>query len=256
VEAGLAQAGNQFSETGTALAALEERVGSNEAALSGLDGRLGEASGRLDGAEARLDTVESRLGEVESTGAAAVEEARAAAAALAETRSRAEAAEAEARRGAAIAALGTALDAGEPFEAALPALGPEVPEALARAAPQGVASLATLRESFPEAARAGLAAARGAGLLDEGGVSGWVLGQLSVRSTAPREGSDPDAVLSRAEAALARGRLSEALSEVESLPEPVQAAMADWIAQARARVEVEAALESLRAAEPPAAPAD
>jgi hypothetical protein len=32
--------------------------------------------------------------------------------------------------------------------------------------------------------------------------------------------------------------------------------MAGWIAQARARAEAEAALETLRSAEPPAAPAD
>jgi hypothetical protein len=263
VETGLAETRDALSETGTALESLDARVSFNEAALSEVDAQAGDTQARLDEtatrlgeAESRLDTAETRLDDVEATGTAAVEEARAAAAALAETRSRAEAAESEARREAAIAALDSALDAGEPFEAALPALGTDAPEALARAASAGVASLATLRETFPEAARAGLAAARGAGLLEEGGVTGFLFGQLSVRSTAPREGDDVDAVLSRAEAALARGRLAEALAEVESLPEPVRAAMAGWIAQARARAEAEAALETLRSAEPPAAPAD
>jgi hypothetical protein len=63
-------------------------------------------------------------------------------------------------------------------------------------------------------------------------------------------------VLSRAEAALAQGRLPEALADIDALPEPVQGAMADWIASARARAEAEAALASLRQAEPTPAPAD
>lgn len=241
-EADLAEAQAALTEAEAALAALDGRVGSNAAGLSALDARLSEAETRLDAAEA--------------TGATAVEEARAAAAALEETRTRAEAAEAQARREAAIAALDSALDAGEPFEAALPDLGEDVPEALARAANEGVGSLAALRETFPEAARAGLAAARSEGLVEDGGVLGFLSGQLSVRSTAPREGSDPDAVLSRAEAALAQGRLADALAEIDALPEAVRAAMADWIATARARAEAEAALSSLRQAELTPASAD
>jgi hypothetical protein len=83
-------------------------------------------------------------------------------------------------------------------------------------------------------------------------------GQLSVRSVAPREGEDADAVLSRAQAHLAEGQLDAALTEVESLPEPVRAAMADWIAQARTRVEADAALAGLRDTlpAPDAPPAD
>ena len=116
--------------------------------------------------------------------------------------------------------------------------------------------MAALREAFPEAARTGLAVARREGLVEDSGVLGFLSGQLAVRSTAPREGSDPDAVLSRAEAALAQGRLSEALVEIDMLPEPVQAAMAEWIGPARARAEAEAALSGLRQAEPTPAPAD
>lgn len=255
-ETALAEVQAALGEVGATVAALDGRVGTNETALSALDARLGEVEADLGGAATRLDQAETRLDEVEATGAAAMEEARAAAAALDDARSRAAAAEAEARREAAIAALDSALDAGQPFEAALPALDAEIPEALARAASEGLPSLAALRESFPEAARAGLAAAREEGLVEEGGVTGFLLGQLSVRSTAPREGDDADAVLSRAEAALVQGRLGDALAAVESLPEPVQAAMAGWMAQARARTEAEAALEALRAAEPIAAPAD
>ena len=242
VESGLAGAQAALSEAEAALAALDGRVGANAATLSTL--------------EARLDEAETRLDATESTGAAAAEDARAAAAALEETRIRAEAAEAAAQREAAIAALDSALDAGQPFEAALPALGVDIPEALARAATAGVPSLAALRESFPEAARAGLAAARSEGLLEDGGVLGFLSGQLSARSTVPRAGSDPDAILSRVEAALGQGLLSEALAEIEALPEPVRAAMDDWIVQARLRADAEAALAALRDAPSTPAPAN
>ena len=69
--------------------------------------------------------------------------------------------------------------------------------------------------------------------------------QLGARSVQPREGSDPDAVLSRAEAAVRDGDLSEALNELDNLPEDVQSAMADWLADARARVAAEAAINDL-----------
>lgn len=262
-EAALAEVQAALNDTEATLTAVEGRVEgldgrveSNDSALAALDSRLGEIDAGLDDAASRLDRAESRLEEAAAAGASALEEARSAAASLEEARSRASAAEAEARREAAIAALDSALDAGQPFEDALRALDLEVPDALAQAASEGLPSLAALRESFPGAARAGLAAAREDDLVEERGVAGFLFDQFSVRSTAPRAGDDPDAVLSRAEAALAQGRLGEALSEIGSLPEPVQAAMADWIAQARARAEAEAALESLRAGEPAAAPAD
>jgi hypothetical protein len=186
-----------------------------------------------------------------------VEEARAAQSALEESRAQTEAAEAEARRGAALAALSAGLEAGAPFEAELAALGSEPSEALARAAAGGVPTLAGLRDTFPEASRAALAAAREAGAADTDGLGGALRSFFSVRSTAPREGEDPDAVLSRAEAALAGGRLEEALSEIAALPEPARAALADWTAGAEARAAALAALDALRAGpEPVAAPAD
>lgn len=225
-----------LSEVRASLEELRRSVGTNDAALSEL--------------AARLDRIDARLTEAEAAGASAAEEARAAAAALAESRSRVEAAEAQARREGALAAVEAALDTGEPYGEVVAELGVDLPEALTRVAADGVPSLAALRERFPQAARAGLAAARSEGLVEEGGVFGFLSGQLSLRSTAPREGTDPDAVLSRVEAALAQGRLDAALAELEALPEPVQAPMADWIAQARARAEAEAALASLRGAEP------
>jgi hypothetical protein len=69
-----------------------------------------------------------------------------------------------------------------------------------------------------------------------------------VRSLAPREGNDPDAVLSRAEAALAAGDLGTALAEAAALPEAGQAAMAGWVGLAAVRQAATAALAELTAA--------
>ena len=125
--------------------------------------------------------------------------------------------------------------------------GAEVPEALAALAETGVPTRAALAESFPEAARAALAAAR-AEAGEGASVSAFLRSQLGMRSLTPRAGDDPDAVLSRAEAALAEGRLSDALAEIEALPETARAAMADWAAQARSRADALVAAEALSAA--------
>jgi hypothetical protein len=68
---------------------------------------------------------------------------------------------------------------------------------------------------------------------------------LGARSVAPREGDDPDAVLSRAEAAIKAGDLNATLTELDTLPEEAQAAIADWRAAADARVAARAAADAL-----------
>ena len=52
-----------------------------------------------------------------------------------------------------------------------------------------------------------------------GGLGAFLQNQLGGRSVVPREGDDPDAVLSRVGAAVEAGDLSTALTEIESLPE-------------------------------------
>jgi len=237
------------------LAAVEPRLADTQAGLA-------EVRTALTDTQAALDALTTRLDQTEAQSAAAAEEARSAAASLAEAQTRAATAESQARARAALAAVEASLAAGEPFAAPLSELGGTgvtVPDTLAQLAPEGAPTLATLRDSFPDAARAGLSAARDQGLLDDGsGVLGFLRGQLSVRSVAPREGEDPDAVLSRAEAQLAAGQLDAALTEIGSLPEPLRAAMADWIAQAETRAQADAALAGLRDSLPAldASPAD
>lgn len=151
---------------------------------------------------------------------------------------------------AALTRISTAVANGNPFAAAVQELEAagvsDIPEALRQSAENGVATLANLQDRFPDAARSALSAARVAGGdTSETGVAGFLRRQLGARSVAPRDGTDPDAVLSRAEAAVRDGRLTDALAEIETLPEPAQAAMQEWLQDARARQSAEAATEEL-----------
>ena len=73
--------------------------------------------------------------------------------------------------------------------------------------------------------------------------------QIGARSLEAREGTDPDAILSRAEASLGSGDVKTTLSEIASLPEAGQAAMAEWVTQAEARLSALDALDALLAAQ-------
>ena len=99
---------------------------------------------------------------------------------------------------------------------------------------------------FPDAARAALATARAEGLSDDAaGLGGFLRSQFDVRSTTPQEGAGPDAVLSRAEAAVKEGRVADALAELEALPEVARAEMTDWMGQAQSRADVLDAIATL-----------
>ncbi len=60
-------------------------------------------------------------------------------------------------------------------------------------------------------------------------------------------GDDPDAILSRAEAAVGSGDLTTALTEISALPAEGQARMAEWVALATRRQAALAALTTLQA---------
>lgn len=150
----------------------------------------------------------------------------------------------------ALTRITTALNGGKPFKSALADLEAngmgETPAALVDVADSGVVTLINLQSRFPDVARVALSSARAIGSDGaEGGVGGFLRRQLGARSVAPREGTDPDAVLSRIEAAVRDGRLTDALAEIDTLPEPSQNAMQDWTADARARQAAEAAAEDL-----------
>ncbi|WP_323763883.1 hypothetical protein [Marinovum sp.] len=134
----------------------------------------------------------------------------------------------------------TALETGEPFEAALAELAETVEDempALQAAAAEGVVTQAALRERFPDDARAALRASREAGADgEEAGIGGVLEKMFEVRSVAPRDGVDTDAILSRAEAAVRNGNFRVALDELTALPEEAKAPLAEWVADAEARM--------------------
>jgi hypothetical protein len=265
----LAQADETLTERISSLEALPERLAPLDelpARLEALEARE-PASGApadlvetLSGLKASVDALADRVAALESRpvpsqdeGASseelaalqqAMEAQQAEIAALAAKAEEAEAkAASEAQRILARAALTrviTAVDSGAAFSPALEDLEQaapvEVPDPLRKAAEAGVPTMAQLQDSFPDAARAGLGAARAdVPQAEAQSITGFLRRQLNVRSITPREGDDPDAILSRAEAAVRAGDLKTALSEMEGLPEPARTAMSDWIDAASAR---------------------
>lgn len=265
--------------------ALEARLSEQAERLAGLEERLSalpapaDQSGEIDGLSqtvtaltGQIAELEARLAELAARPAPEAPPAAIPEEALADLNARLEAqrAEIDALRGAAdaqeaaerdsaratlrraaLVRVMTALDTGEDFAGALADLrdtGADVPAPLAATAETGVPTRAALTESFPEASRAALAAARRETAEGTGSVGDFLRGQLGIRSLQPRDGDDPDAILSRAEAALGEGRLGDALAEIETLPEGARAALADWTAAATTRHEALAAAEALSAA--------
>ncbi|MFN3144361.1 MAG: hypothetical protein ACE368_03415 [Paracoccaceae bacterium] len=216
---------------------LDEIRGSLDQSMAGIEARVQDS---LAEARARLDEELVRIEEATSA-AAELERAAEAAASAAAVR-------------AALAELDTALDTGTGFAGPLAEIaertGAAIPDVLTAAAAEGVPTQAALQAGFPEAARGALGAAtRSAAESGEvGGLTAFVRTHLGARSLEPREGSDPDAILSRAEAALRSGDLDTALAEIAALPEDGRNEMSGWLAQANTRQAALAAARSLAAA--------
>lgn len=211
-------------------AALDAQIAENKALAEKYARLAAEAEARIAQAEARIAKAEAKAADLST---------------MTEAVSR------EARRAVALAELRAALESGAPYGAALATLretGVETPEALERFAAEGVPTLARLREEFPGAARRALEAAirasRDASLGRR--VGAFLKSQIGIRSLEPRDGDDPDAVLSRAEAALRAGDLATALEEIGKLPPEAQQAMASWIDRAKARLAAEQAFKKLQ----------
>ena len=247
---------------------LTQQIGTLEADLTdridGLDARLTDVEKRPEGDGTLSDTAmaayERELDDLRADLATQREEVAAIAQKAAEDLSaaRAEAEQLEqqalqeARAAAGRAALNrlrVAVADGDPFDDLLGDLqevASELPQPLVAVAEAGVADQATLEEEFDPAARAALAAAREEGLAGEtGGLGTFLRQQFDVRSTQPRKGSDPDAILSRAEAAVEEDRLSDALAEIATLPEVARAEMTGWTGKAQARADALAAISDL-----------
>jgi hypothetical protein len=185
--------------------------------------------------------LDAQRAEIQSLAASASEELKAAQTAAAEVAAATAAAARDTLAKSALAQIVAAIDTGVAFDGPLTeledALGAAAPAGLAAVARDGVVTLSELQDSFPDAARAALAAARDAG--EDGravtNFIGFLRQQFEVRSVEPREGDDVDAILSRAEAALRGGDIDNTLAELGALPAIAAEKLADWRARAEAR---------------------
>ncbi|UWR33632.1 hypothetical protein K3759_00610 [Sulfitobacter sp. W027] len=239
LSAELTSAREELSALQTQLAEIDNRLTTVEKQpVSGGENEIAVAAFEREMEALRASVAEQRS-EIESLldNAQSAEEATAAAA---------EAARAQT----AMTQMNAAISAGRPFETALAELQEagveDIPQALSDTAAGGVVTLANLQARYPDAARQALATARAAVPEEgEGGFGSFLKRQLGARSVAPRDGTDADAVLSRAEAAVRDGRLTDALAEIDTLPAPAQDAMAEWLADARARQAAKTAADEL-----------
>jgi hypothetical protein len=245
----IAALGARLDETASAVESLAERVTVLEErpVFSGdVSADAAEAAEAVAAMEEQMRAQEEEAARLAAEAQAAQE---AAADAIAEAEAEAEAARARAEAEAALQSVRLAVTEGERFAEPLATLSAsaEIPEALSAAAETGVASLEALQNGFPPAARDALPVAlretAGDGAMDR--FTAFLQGQVAGRAIEPREGDGPDAVLSRAQAAVSAGDLETALAEISALPEAAQAEMADWVAQAEARIEVVTALDGV-----------
>ncbi len=181
--------------------------------------------------KAELDAALARLGEAEAQATTRTGEAEATAA--------------KATRDLSLRALTDAVTSGQPFADKLQALAdPALDVALGPMAETGAPTLAALQAGFPDAARETLRLAREISPND-----GWsdrlldfLASQTEARSLTPREGTEPDAVLSRAEFALGEGRVTDALAELAAIDPALVAPLDVWTKDASLYVSTMAAL--------------
>lgn len=231
----LAQLQDQLEQQANRIAELESRPS--------LDPETAERIQSVaDQADSLQQQISSAAEEAKSQISAVAAEASKLQEAAAESTKRAEAV-------AAVAALQSALDKGVTAQDAQQTLadaGMDAPEALQ----QDIPSIETLQDSFGDASRAALRATM-SGDSAEGGnmLTNFLKAQTGARSVAPREGDDPDAVLSRANAKVEAGDIAAALDEIEALPAAAKEApvMAEWLSGATAQRNAQAALSDLSA---------
>ncbi len=239
------------------LADLDARIAAFDTRLTDLEKRPltggAASSGALDAFQRELDAMRAEVAATKTElASAATDAASRIAAAEAEADKSREETMVETRRATARAALShvqAALETGAPIEGALAdlaAAGVSVPAELTEQS-AGVPSLANLRAAFPEAARDALALSlrdtAGDGVIDR--TLAFLRSQSGARSLSPRAGDDPDAVLSRSEAALGLGDVATAVSELSGLPESGKARMAEWIGLAQRRLAATEAVATL-----------
>jgi hypothetical protein len=206
------------------IAALETRPQSNANDVTALQQQVAALKSQMNPVDAAALVKTAIAAELDGVSSAA-----------AEMRDQALQAAKSAETGAAIGLLRAALDTGAPY-ASLVDL-PNFPALLAEHAAAGIPSLGTLKATFPDAARAALEAALKANMGQTWSerVTNFLRNQTGARALYPREGNDPDAVLSRIDAALNIADLQTVLTEIQALPPEAQTAMLGWTEQTQLR---------------------
>ncbi len=227
----------------TQLSALSASLGDIEARVAALEAR---PTGTGDAPDVDMSEVEGEISTLQDQLAALIAEANVAEA------SAAAAAQTQLAR-AALARVMANLETGAPFANALAdvedASDVAIPEVLSNTAAEGVPTLLDLQNGFDPVAREALAAARGSASNEGAGVAdrlgSFLRARTGARSVEPRDGDDPDAVLSRIGASVGTGNLGDALAEAEALPEEARSVMTDWLTQAETRQQALAAADAL-----------
>ncbi|NND41406.1 MAG: hypothetical protein HKO04_04930 [Silicimonas sp.] len=223
-------------------ASVDERFESLSSFLGGLEERLvlleerpvdGSGAAGSAAMEAQLEQFRQQLDDVTADAEARITEAQNRASEI-----EAEAAEAavEAERRAALSTLRAALENGTSFLDTLQVFD-NPPKQLSAIAADGAPTLSRLQSEFPAAARRALSEVRSvpvdASTTEK--FTAFLKRQTNARSLAPKDGDDPDAILSRAEAAVSEGDLETATAELSALPDDARAAMSEWISAAETR---------------------
>jgi len=153
----------------------------------------------------------------------------------------------------AFASLRDAVNAGRPYAAELAVFQSFLPDsdlgALASHAETGIPTIAELARNLDKVAEASAApppaAPAAASFLDS--VIAGAKSTVSIhRIGADTTGTEPSAVLAKAEAALGQGDLSAAIKEVEAMPAPSRDAFTAWLDDARARATANDTLTELK----------
>ena len=229
------QAGN------AGVAALQTAVGELTGQVQTLEAQGGTAPAApvdLSGVQGQIDALKAMVEkspafasqqQLEAATAAAKAQIAAAEAETAKIRAESEAAAKKAIAQAAVARVAAAFETDAPIDGALgdvAAAGVSVPEALKGDLP----SIAAIKAAFPEAAREALTTARkataGATVTDK--LGSFLLAQTGARSLTAKDGTGPDAVLSRAQTAVDAAQFDAALTEIAALPEAAQADLQSW----------------------------
>ena len=148
----------------------------------------------------------------------------------------------------AFANLRDAVSAGRPFATELAAIQSLHPEshalgALPAHAGTGIPTVPELARKLRALARASLMPPPGVGESFVDSVIASAKSAIAIRRIdAAATGSEPGAVLARAEAQLKQGELAAAVKEVETLPAPSRDAFAGWLDDARARISADETL--------------